>query len=113
MAYICPKCGATFNEPFREIYNDGALRETYNTCPDCGNPDFEEAKECRGCLRDMEYSKRVGQEYCPDCVDKALHERHLVDAYMAEPDVRENFAEFLAEIHWEPWREEGHVHGEN
>ena len=104
--YICPKCGSTFDYPFRE--NDGT--ERYDTCPDCGNPDFEEASQCRGCRRDMEFGKLVAGEYCGDCVDKALGERHLVEAYLSEPDVRENFAEFLAEIQWEPWREEGRMH---
>ena len=105
--YICPHCGATFDEPFREEYNDGALREAYNTCPDCGNPDFEEAAQCRGCRDDLPYNKLIAGEYCPKCIDKAIrYHPGIVEEFMMLDDVRENFAEFLAEYHWEPWREE-------
>lgn len=101
--YICPKCGSTFNEPFRELYDDGALRETYDTCPDCGNPDFEDAWECRGCGQSMCQSDLIAGEYCPDCLTQATQGcPNLVRDYMALPDVRENFAEFLAELQWRP-----------
>ena len=107
--YICPKCGTTFNEPFREHYDDGALKESYDTCQDCGNPDFEEAAQCRGCRKDMEYSKLIAGEYCDDCVKDAIMESgsELVYEFLQEPDVRENFAEFLAERQWRPFRKRG------
>lgn len=100
--YICPKCGETFNDPFIT----GDRYEQYASCPRCGNPDFEAASECRGCLKDMEYGKLIAGEYCPDCVRRALDSPELVKEYMHLPDVKENFAEYLAERHWEPWREE-------
>ena len=106
--YICPKCHAKFNEPFREHYDDGALKESYDTCPDCGNPDFEEAAQCRGCRKDIEYSKLIAGEYCPDCVEYAVRYcEDLVYGYLSLDDVRENFAEFLAERQWRPLRKRG------
>lgn len=100
--YICCKCGATFDHPFRELQG----RESYDTCPDCGCPDFESACQCRGCRKDLSYSKLIAGEYCAECVDDAIRDcPDLVREYMSLDDVRENFAEFLAEMQWAPWKE--------
>ena len=101
--YICCKCHEPFNHPFREI--DGG--EKYDTCPVCGSPDFEEAAQCRGCRKDLMYSQLIGGEYCKDCVEDAIRNHpELVREYLSFDDVRESFAEYLAERQWEPWREE-------
>lgn len=104
--YICPKCQTAFNEPFREHYDDGALKEDYDTCPTCGNADFEPAFHCKGCNRDTEYGALIAGEYCEDCVKEAIMESgsDIVYEFLAEPDVRESFAEFLAERRWRPGR---------
>lgn len=100
--YICEKCGTKFDKPFREHDDLGG----FDCCPNCGNLDFEAAAQCRGCRKDMEYSKLIAGEYCPECIDAAIRERwDLVEEYMMLDDVRENFAEFLAETQWAPWRE--------
>ena len=98
--YICLDCKTPFDEPDRVKYQG----ETWNACPACGSPDFEKCWPCKGCGKDMEHSKQLAG-YCPECVDEALDNPKLVERYMAFSDVRENFAEFLAEIHWK--KEEG------
>ena len=106
--YICCKCGETFDHPFREV-QDG---ESWDSCPECGCPDFEEASQCRGCRKDMSFSDLIGQEYCKECVDDAIRNHpELVREFMSFDDVRESFAEYLAEVHWEPWREKVRAHG--
>ena len=107
--YICPKCGTTFNEPFHEAYDDGALRETYATCPVCRSMDFEPAAQCKGCRADMEYGKLIAGAYCDDCIKDAIMESgsELVYEFLQEPDVRKSFAEFLAERQWRPFRKRG------
>ena len=102
MKYICPKCGSTFNEPKREHYAGDA----WDACPNCGDPDFEAAEQCRGCRADKQIKDLVAREYCEDCITRATHIPELVRGFMLEPDIRENFAEWLTEIHWEPWRED-------
>lgn len=98
--YFCPKCGETFDVPLRK----GRAGESRSACPSCGSPDFEEAWQCRGCRADLAYNQLIAGEYCPDCIERALATPELVREYMSLPDVRENFAEYLAERQWEPWR---------
>ena len=100
--YICCKCGETFDEPFRAT---DLISGSWDSCPMCGDVDFEPAFQCRGCRKDLSYSKLIGGEYCPECIDDAIRDRpDLVREYMRLDDVRENFADFLAEMRWEPWR---------
>ena len=103
--YICPKCQTVFTEPFREHYDDGFLKESYDTCPTCGNLDFEPAIKCKGCGEWMEFGKLIGGYYCSACVQQAMDQEHIAAGFLNEDDVRESFAEFLAEIQWEPDKE--------
>jgi len=101
--YICPKCHETFDEPFRTT---DPISGSWDCCPMCGYVDFEPACQCRGCRKDLTYSELIGGEYCAECVDDAIRDRpDLVREYLSLDDVRENFADFLAEMRWAPWRE--------
>lgn len=107
--YICQKCETIFDNPARRRYDDGALRESWDVCPTCGSEDFEAAARCRGCGEDMAPDRLIAGKYCENCVREAIMESgsDLVYEFLSEPDMRENFAEFLAERRWRPARTEG------
>ena len=100
--YICPKCEYRFNTPTVEEYRG----ETWSACPACGNVDYEAAFQCKGCKADFLGAELFALEYGPNCLSEAMKNPSLVMEYMNLPDVRENFAEFLAEIQWAPKKEE-------
>jgi len=100
--YICPKCRSTFGEPVIERY----AGEKWNACPECGDPDFEAAWQCKGCRKDMLFSELVAGYYCPDCVDRAMKNNIIVESFLSDETIRDSFAEFLHEMNWEPWKED-------
>ena len=94
--YICLNCGHTFDVPDHTTYGG----ETWSACPHCGSDDYVTTSKCRGCGADVEHGDLIAGYYCADCVDAALENPKLVERYMSFDDVRENFAEFLAEMNW-------------
>lgn len=96
--YICVNCHATFDTPARDTY----AGDSWDCCPECGCEDFEAAAKCKGCGAEKFYTNLVGGDYCEDCVKEAIMESgsKLVYEFLSDPDVRESFAGFLADINW-------------
>lgn len=106
--YICPNCHKSFDEPFIEAMPiPGRGVERYSTCPRCGSPDFEESWQCKGCNKDGQWSDMIAGEYCDECITLAASDPEIVWEFLMLDDVKESFAEFLAERQWTPkakWR---------
>jgi rubrerythrin len=51
--YICNNCGEVFDTPetYEEHhpYGTGYASEKWSVCPNCGEPDYDEAKQCERC----------------------------------------------------------------
>jgi hypothetical protein len=51
--YICSNCGETFEEckiiEEHHPYGMGTAAEKWAVCPQCGETDFDEAKQCERC----------------------------------------------------------------
>lgn len=97
--YICPKCGATFDYPDRDRY----AGDSWDCCPDCGDPDFEAAAKCMCCGSDFREGDLIGG-LCEDCLEGEATAADYA-AFAHDPDVRECFAEWLVERRVELWKE--------
>lgn len=96
--YICEKCGAKFDEPFREHDDIGG----WDSCPDCGNPDFEEAAQCVCCGEDFAFGSLIGGKLCKMCLIGASSMTDYRNFSLK--DQPEAFAEYLVELYAERWK---------
>lgn len=94
--YICHECKETFDLPMLETYQG----ETWATCPRCGSADFVDTWQCESCGKDAEWDDLIAGVYCPDCVEEAKKDKGLIEEFLAFDDVKESFAEYLAERKW-------------
>jgi hypothetical protein len=95
--YICPTCGISFNAPARDRYNGNS----WDCCPYCGEPDFEESVMCVCCGEDFRADQLVGG-LCPDCLEGEPDAQDYRD-FAHDAQVRESFAEWLTEKHKATW----------
>jgi len=97
--YICCKCGAKFDNPFR----DGRGAEAWDSCPECGCPDFEAAWKCVCCGEDFQYGELLDGKLCRNCMTNEPTFDDLTQfCYDDQPAA---FASFLAEKYEAVWKE--------
>ena len=98
--YICCKCGAKFDNPFR----DGHGAEAWDSCPECGCADFEAAWKCVCCGEDFQFGDLADGKLCKTCLSEAPS-MDDVAAFAYDEQNRDAFASFLVEKYEAIWKE--------
>ena len=100
MRYICPKCRATFDEPGVDHFKG----DEWNCCPECGDPDYEYAKECACCGEDFMLNELAGWKVCHECLEAEATEEDFKD-FALEDQTIDAFTEFMAERYADKWKQ--------
>jgi len=84
--FICENCGAVFEEPIK------GYEEEKDSCPNCGDWGFKEAKKCIAC------GEPSLDELCEDCVNLIKQAFNgLIDLYAKDLNVSRSIIEDIVE----------------